>query len=549
MFGLSTKHFGRYREIGLLLYKYGRADLVRESGLLERVGNIDEPTAESSRPEELASDLERLGPAYVKLGQMLSTRPDFLPEPYLDSLARLQDNAQPVEWSEIVETLTEELGAAPDTVFAEFDQQPLATASIGQVHRATTHDGRQVVVKIQRPHIEEQLAADVAAFGDLAAFLEQHVQFARDYQLVRLVDSLQTSLKRELNYVEEAHNALQLKKNLSDHERIVVPEPIIDLTSRRVLTMEYVRGAKVTDLSGSVLVELDRQAIANDIFSAYLHQVLIDGCFHADPHPGNLSLTADRRIALLDFGLVVRVSPRMRTELIKLMLALAENDARAAARIAENIGDPSGEFEATQFQRELSRIVTGSADSTMQQLSVGRILMQIQAIAGRNQLSLPDEVLLLGKTMMNLDRVLLVLAPDFSPHAAIRAHASEILARHGEAKISPSTIYRTMLESAEFAQELPRRANQLLKLASENQLEVKVHSVDENKLIQGVHKVANRITAGVIVAALIIGASLIMRLETSWQIGGYPALATLFFLMSAGMGACLVWKATFGDDV
>lgn len=549
MFGLSAKHFSRYRQLGYMLYKYGRSDIVQQSGLLGTVGEIDEvPDGETSKPEQLANDLEEMGPAFVKLGQLLSTRPDFLPAPYLEALSRLQDNAGAVPWEEIKRVIESELGVEPHKLFGEFSETPLASASLGQVHRATMRDGRKVVVKVQRPDIIKPLTDDLEALSELAHFLETHTELGRSYQIVQLVASLESSLKRELDYVQEAQNCLTLTKNLTDHPRIVIPQPITDLTTRRVLTMEYVQGSKITNLSETVLIELDRNQIADDIFNAYLNQVLVDGVFHADPHPGNLALTDDRKIALMDFGLVCHVPVKMRGQMVKLVLALAESDGETAAQVAEAIGEQTDSFDSVEFRKVVSGIVAANANSTVEQMSVGTTMMELQRAAGRNGLALPDEMMLLGKTLMNLDRVVLVLAPDFDPNAAIKAHATEFLAKHAHSKITLATMYHSLLESAEFAQELPSRANKLLSMAAENELRVKVDSIDEEGLIRGINKIANRITAGLIVAALVVGASLIMRLDTPWKIFGYPALATIFFVISASAAVYLLWQAMFVDD-
>lgn len=549
MFRLSFRHFDRYRQMATLLYEHGRSDLVQRSGMLDRLGDLSAQTeSDSSKPEQLAQSLESMGPAFIKLGQLLSTRPDILPAPYLEALSRLQDDANEIDSDQVKQIVESELGAAPSDIFLDFDDSPLASASLGQVHQATLKDGRKVVVKIQRPNIIESLTEDLSALSELASFLNEHTDFGRDYQLVQITDSLQESLMQELDYVREARSAETLAENLKDHKRIRIPAPIKNLTTRRVLTMEYVSGAKITKLSDVVLIELDRRQIADDIFRAYLQQVLVDGVFHADPHPGNLSLTSDHQIALMDFGLVARFDRRTREAVVKLVLAVAEGDGEAAARAAIDIGEPVDGFDETEIRTTIRSVVAENQSSSMKELSLGSTMMRLQKAAGRNGLLLPSELLLLGKTLMNLDRTVLTLAPEFDPNQAVKAHASEILARHGKHKLSLTAAYQSLMETAEFAQELPARANKLMKLASDNELRIKVDSIDEQSLMSGIHKVANRITAGLIVAAMIVGASLIMRMETAWTILGYPALAFLLFSASAIAGMYLFWQAAIVDD-
>lgn len=554
MLSLNPKHLKRYRDLAWLLYKYGRSDLVQQAGLAESFP-AQEGAAGSDAgadPEkcalQLARDLESLGPAYVKLGQLLSTRPDFLPQPYLDALARLQDHTDPVPWDQVLEVMKSELAADPKHIFTHLDPHPLAAASLGQVHRATLRDGRHVVVKVQRPGIRKPLLEDLDAFDELSKFMDEHTEFGHQYQLRRLVRNLRESILRELNYAQEARNATTLADNLRRFHRIVVPRPIEDFSTTRVLTMEYIAGSKITDLSPTVLIELDREPLADELFNAYLHQVLVDGVFHADPHPGNLALTRDRRIVLMDFGLVVRVAPQMRAHLIRLLLAVCNGDGDDAAAIGEETGEKQKQFNSAEFHRRIRKIVAENVHNSAEETTAGRAIMNIQKAAGETGLFLPDEMVMLGKTLMHLDRVVITLSPKFDPNAAIQRHASNIMQSHSRQRVSAAALYQSLLETTEFAQEFPARANKLFKTLANNEFEVHVDAIDETKILRGVHKIANRITAGLVVAALIVGASLMMQLDTKDKIMGYPALALIFFVVSAIAGARLYWKATFSDQ-
>src|SRR6185369_10287195 len=321
---LKLSHVKRYKDIAVLLMKYGRSDVVREAGWDDAIEPAKGTTALAANPkaEELAADLEKMGPTFIKLGQLLSTRPDLLPLPYIEALARLQDKVEPFSYEEVEHIVTEELGVRISKAFGEFSTEPLAAASLGQVHRATLRDGRLVVVKVQRPDIRERVAEDLAALLTIAEFLDAHTEAGARYRFAAMTEEFRASLQRELNYREEAQNLLRLRKNLADFERIVVPAPVDDYTTSRVLTMEYVTGTKVTALSPVVLLEHDGRELAEQLFRAYLRQVLVDGFFHADPHPGNVFLTADGRLALLDLGMVARVAPRTQDYLLQLLLAV-----------------------------------------------------------------------------------------------------------------------------------------------------------------------------------------------------------------------------------
>jgi predicted unusual protein kinase regulating ubiquinone biosynthesis (AarF/ABC1/UbiB family) len=305
----------------------------------------DEAQQAGGRPEDLARDLEAMGPLFVKLGQLLSTRPDLLPQPYLDALARLHDNVEPVPYGEIETVVQEDLGVRMSKAFESFDPQPLASASLGQVHRATLRDGRPVVVKVQRPGIREVVLGDLDLLDDVAAALDRHSDLGRRHAFRELGEEFHKTLLRELDYRREAGNLKTLGANLASFERILVPQPVEDYTTSRVLTMDHVRGKKVTELHPIRRIELDGPGLAEDLCRAYLQQILVDGFFHADPHPGNVFVTDDERLALLDLGMVARLDPERRHALLRLVLAVSEGRGRDAAEIGAELGTRLEDFE------------------------------------------------------------------------------------------------------------------------------------------------------------------------------------------------------------
>ncbi|MBT8484450.1 MAG: AarF/ABC1/UbiB kinase family protein, partial [Phycisphaerae bacterium] len=279
MITLAPRHLARYAQIARLLVKYGRSDLVDRCGLRAAAEEGGDPPVETGRPEEFASDLERLGPTFVKLGQLLSTRSDLLPPAYLDALARLQDDVEPVDVDEVRSVIESELGVRISSAFDEFDDRPLAAASLAQVHRARLRSGQEVAVKVLRPDIREQVSTDLDAINELARTLDQHAEFARRYGFLSIAESLQESMRRELDLRTEAQSARALAGTLSEFERFRVPQPIDDFCSASVLTMEYISGTKITDLSPAVLIEVDRRGLADELFRVYLKQILVDGLF------------------------------------------------------------------------------------------------------------------------------------------------------------------------------------------------------------------------------------------------------------------------------
>src|SRR5687767_2244576 len=315
---LKPEHLRHYKNLALLLFRYGRRDVVARAGLNELLPQEPERNEHAeATAEQLAADIERLGPTYIKLGQLLSTRPDIVPAAYAQALARLQDRCEPFAFSQIRSILGAELGVRLSKAFDSIDEQPLAAASIAQVHRATLRDGREVAVKVQRPGIREQVLEDLEAMGDMALFLSEHTAFGQRYGLDLLFEEFRKSLLRELDFRQEAMNLLALSRNLADIREIAIPQPILGYSTSRVLTMELVAGTKITSLSPLARIELDGERLADALFRAYLRQMLRDGMFHADPHPGNVFI-AGERIALIDLGMVAHVPPRLQDRLLQL---------------------------------------------------------------------------------------------------------------------------------------------------------------------------------------------------------------------------------------
>jgi predicted unusual protein kinase regulating ubiquinone biosynthesis (AarF/ABC1/UbiB family) len=555
MLTLKPNYLKRYKDVAWLLYKYGRSDLVQQSGLSESLGGVASSSdadangrAGAASPEQLARDLESLGPAYVKLGQLLSTRTDFLPEPYVEALARLQDDAAPAPWNEIEQVLIDEFQTHPDHIFAELDREPMAAASLGQVYRATLRDGRPVIVKVQRPGIAPLLREDLEAFAQLAETLHHHTDFGRRFQVRPLVETLSRTIAGELDYRREAHDSHLMAENLREFDRLVVPRAIEHLTRPRVLTMERIEGVKITNVSPVVLVEVDRTELVGQLFRAYLRQVLVDGVFHSDPHPGNLLLTPDGRIALLDFGMVTRISTETRLSLVKLLLAISHGDGEEAARIAETMGEPTPRFDRQDFARRITRLVAEHHDVPVREVGAGRIIMHIQRAAGEAGIVVPESLTMLGKALMNLDRVVAVLDPDFNPAAAIQEQSAAIVRQYSQRRMSLTQLYQSLLDATDLVQNLPSRINSIIKRLAENDLEVKVRTIDEVKLIRGLHKVANRIAVGLVIAALIVGASNMMAVEGTGRLFGYPALPLVVFTCAVLAAVVLLWRAVAGDD-
>jgi ubiquinone biosynthesis protein len=546
---LKPEHLKRYKDIAWLLVKYGRSDLVKHAGLDEVLTERRIITTEVvPEAQALADDLERMGPTFVKLGQLLSTRADILPLPYLQALTRLQDSVGPFPYREVEAIVEEEIGLPISKAFSEFDQASAAAASLGQVHHARLHDGRPVAVKVQRPGIRKLIVGDLEALMEIAEFLDNHTQLGERYRFHKVLEEFRRSLLRELDYRQEAHNLRILGESLKEFDRIVVPSPIEDYTTSRVLTMEYIKGRKITSLSPLSPVEFNGSQLADQVFRAYLQQIFVDGFFHADPHPGNVFLTDDGRIALLDLGMVDHIAPILQERLLQLVLGITEGRAEDAAAVAMRIGEKREDFDQEKFLRLFADLIIRHQDMNVRQIEVGAIVLEVAQIAGDSGIRLPPELAMLGKTLLNLDQVGRTLDPEFDPNASIRSNAVKITRQRVLKSASPGHIFSGLIEVKDFVERLPLRLNKILDEIANNDIELKVKAIDEKALMTGFQKIANRITLGLVLAALIVGAAMLMNVPTSFQILGYPGLAIIFFLAAAGGAVVLMLDILFYDE-
>jgi predicted unusual protein kinase regulating ubiquinone biosynthesis (AarF/ABC1/UbiB family) len=535
---LKPHHLRHYKDLALLLFKYGRRDLVQRAGLTELLPQeAERDQRAAAAAEHLAADVERHGPTNIKLGHLLSTRPDVIPPAYAQALARLQDRCEPLPFEQIESVLAEELGLVASRAL-RVDREPLATASMSQVHRASLEDGREIVLKVQRPGLRERVLADLEALAGIAGFLNERTDFCSRYGVDLMFDEFRKSLLRELDFRQEAMHLFTLSANLREIEEIILPQPIIGYTTSRVLAMEFIPGTKVTELTRLERREVDGERLVDALFRAYLKQILRDGIFPADPHPGNVFLVGER-IALIDLGMVARLAPAMQQRLLQMLLAVSDNQAEEAAKALLAMGECREGADVAGFHRGVADLLAQHHEMSFQPPQVGRAVLMLLKTAGDNAIRLPVELAMIGKTLLSLDQIAHVLAPHFDPNAAIRRHAADLTQGQISREASLSSLFSTAVELKKFVQHLPGRVNRILDRVADNELEVKVDAIDETRLMEGMQKVANRIALGLVLAALIVGAALMMDVPTSFRLFGYPGLAIMLFLAAAGGGMAL----------
>ena len=539
-----------YKFIRFML-KYWNSDLFRQTSAVAINGELSEEDKEhqfDQSPEELVEDLKEMGPTYIKLGQLLSTRPDLLPDEYLNALSNLQDNVSPVPFEEVKVIIEKELGTKISKAFNSFDEKPLASASIGQVHRAELHSGKPVAVKVQRPGIAKQFTDDLETLDELTAMAVRHLETAKTYALDEVFAELRRTLLNELDYKKEAQNLKTLKRNLKQYENLIIPAPVDDYSSTRVLTMEFVGGKKITSLSPLRKMENDFSELVEEFVEAYLQQIINDGFAHADPHPGNIKFTENNQIALIDLGMVARFTPQLQENLIELLLAISQSNGEKTAHTLLKMSELNEESQKKQFSKTVSDVIMESENSRAKDLQTGRILIQLNRLALTTHIKLPVEINILGKILLNLDQIVAMLDPEFDLRAAIQRNVHEIMRKKMISELKPENFFSTLIETKHFLEKMPERMNAISENLANNEFKIKIDAIDEKRVTDGFQKVANRITLGLIIAAMIIGASMLMQVPSDFTIFGYPGLAMLFFLLAAAGAIVLSYVIIFRDE-
>jgi predicted unusual protein kinase regulating ubiquinone biosynthesis (AarF/ABC1/UbiB family) len=530
------------------LFKYRGAGVF--TGLDLDAATLDPGTMPETdgKPEQFVDDLEALGPTFVKVGQALSTRPDMVPAPYLVALERMQDDVAPVPFDEIRAVVEEALGVRLGKVFAQFEETPLGTASLAQVHRATLRDGRMVAVKVQRPGIVDVVRADLDALAALAGKADRMTDIGRRMRFSDWVHEFRRTLLAELDYRAEAENLERFGEHLRGYPELYVPAPLWDLTATRVLTMELVAGTKVTELSGLRRTEQSMVELASALMRGYLDQVFVHGEIHADPHPGNLLVTDDGRLALFDLGMVAHVPPKLRERLLKLLFAAVDGRGEEVANEAIAMGTRLEDFDEERFLREVGQLVSRyAAHAGSQSLSEGRLMLELVGLSTACGLRTPPELSLLGKTLLNLEQVAHALDPDLDVKLVVERHLEHVMRERLKKSLSPSNLASEMIEVQALLREAPRKISDLLSLLAENRLQVRMTGLEESRLMESLQKIANRVSAGLVTAALIVASAMMMRVDTDTRLLGYPAIALLLFVVAAGLGVAIVLSALLRD--
>ena len=536
----------RTAEIVKFLLRYRSAGIF--SGLEVDAADGDPAPQVEGRPEQFVADLEALGPTFVKIGQALSTRSDMVPPAYIAALERIQDEVQPLPFEQVREVVERELGLKLSQAFSGFDEVPLGSASLAQVHRAQLRDGRPVAVKVQRPDIVQGIREDLDALASLADKADRWTDVGRRMRFADWVHEFRKTLLAELDYRVEAGNLVRFGEHFADYPELVVPQPVPDYSSERLLTMDLVDGVKATDIGGLRRTEQDLGALAAAVVRGYLDQCFVHGEIHADPHPGNLLVTGDGRIALLDLGMVAHVPPRRREQLLKLLFAAVDGRGEEVAAESIGMGTRLEDFDEERYTREVGQLVARyAAASGARSRSEGRLVLDLVLLGGACGLRTPPELSLLGKTLLNLEAVCDALDPQLDVKQVVEEHLDQVMRQRLRKSFSPANLASEAMELQALVREAPRHASAILGLLADNRMQVRVTGLEESRLMENMQKIANRISTGIIVAALILASAMLMRIDGGPRLLGYPALALALFVVAAVLGLGIVVSALLHD--
>ena len=546
----AARDLGRLQEIAAVFIRHGLGDLVRRLGWADRLARAGhvlrmEHAADLARldpPVQVRLALEELGPTFVKLGQILAGRADLFGPAWIAEFEKLHSQAPTVPFEAIRVQLTEDLGAPPDEVFARFDAEPLAAASIAQVHAAQLTDGTEVIVKVRRPGIRPVIEADLRLLERLALLAEDEWPDLRPYQPVGLVRQLARSLKRELDLQSECHSAERVAANFAARPHIVIPKVYWDWTGERVNVQQRISGIPGHDLARADAAGLDRTLLAQRGAQAVLKMIIEDGFFHADPHPGNVFYLPGNRLAFIDFGMMGRLSDVRRDQLLTLMLGLVQREPSAVVDVLLEWTEDAGSTDLEALQQDVVAFVDQYRGTALAKLSLGAMMNDVTTILREYRLALPADLALLVKTFITLEGLGRTLAPDF--HMA--AEAEPLLEAALRARFGPKALAERGWAGAtrmlRLLGRVPRELVRMLRLTKRSGVQVHVEVRHLERVVDQLDRAVSRLTVAMVVAALIIGSSIVMTVQGGPTLFGLPAFGLLGFLIAGVGGVWLAWS-------
>jgi ubiquinone biosynthesis protein len=546
--GRTYRHLTRYRQILAVFFRYGFGDLVDllkidqyiEIGLQMISRNRRERLEKLSRPERVRLALEELGPTYVKLGQILSTRPDLIPVDFITELAKLQDKVPPFDVREVDRIIAAELGAAPEKVFTSFDRTPLASASIGQVHVATLADGEQVAVKVQRPGIKRVIEVDLEIMLHMATLMERHIEEVAFFRPVKIVEEFAKALEREIDYTFEAVNMERMAGQFLSDRTVYIPKVYREFTTERVLTAEFIDGIKISAIDALNAAGLNRRKITRRGSTILLRQIFDFGFFHGDPHPGNLFVLPGEVICLLDFGMVGTVDRQTREDFVDLVDAVVHRQETLTARMLLKLTQWDERPRMRDFERAVADFMGRHLYRPLKEIQIGTLLQQLLELASDHRLVIPPDIFLMMKTLTAVEGVALRLDPDFDIFAAAAPFIKQVKMDRYHPQRLTDDVMRLGADFFEFLQQLPGEILDITRQIRQHKLTVHVELESLKTMLETHDQISNRLSFAIIIAGLMIGSSIIVVSGVPPLFYGISLIGIIVFITGAVMGLWLL---------
>jgi len=536
--GQAVKNVGRLRFIIAVFAKHGFVDVVHRMNLGKflpgRLGAYAEAQADKTVPERLRLAFEELGPTFVKLGQLLSTRSDLLPEAFIEEFTRLQDNVQPLSFEVVRAAVEKELNRKIEDAYSYFDPVPLASASIGQVHEARLLSGEKVVVKVQRPEIDKIIETDVSLLAFLAGLLEKYVPETRVVGPVVIVDEFFRTLYFELDFIVESNNIIKIAENTIETPEIVIPKVYRNLTTHKVITLEKLEGIRVNDLKALDEAGIDRKKIVEIGAKAFFNWVMIDGLFHGDLHGGNLFILPGNRLGIVDFGIVGRLSQKSRDQLASMVMSLLIEDYENLCYEYAELGAAGAAIDFEGFQREVRNTLSPYMGLTLAEVNIGRILIEATKIATKYNIKVPGDWMLVFKAILTIEGMGRTLDPEFDLLAMSQDLVKDLVKNQYSMQRLSKELLWVAKDAAALLKILPRQIRWMFRKFNSNDFAIEIKSPDFQEIRNQLDLNGKRMSLSVLVAGLFIASSIALSQGVGQVLGQY----TLPFVVYFG-GACI----------
>lgn len=544
----NIRSIRRYRTILGILIKYGFGHVVEQLNInfylelgrrIVTLGKAPKEIERLTQPERLRLAMEELGPTFIKLGQVLSTRPDLIPREYADEFRKLQDEVPSLSFIEICTQIERELGYPVGEVFAELADVPIAAASIAQVHRGRLHSGDAVVVKVRRPGIESLVETDLDILMGLAYLIENHIPTGEIYDPIAIVREFRRIIRREMDFSREGHTIDRFATNFEDDPTVHVPKVHWEQTGETVLTMEYIAGIKVSDFDRLRDGGYDLKTIAANGADCLLKQVLVHGFFHGDPHPGNVFILPGNVICMLDYGMVGRLGDDLKYQLADLLVAVLQRDVDRVITLLLYSGDLTADVDTKSLKRDLSEFIDDYYEIPLQEINAGKLLGDFVDILTSYRIKFPADLMLLAKALVTMEGIGRQLDPEFN----MIGHLKPFMDKLVHERLTPGSLSREVVRTVQsygaLAKNFPRDLKEFINRVNRNQFKIDLEHRGLERLISDIDKSSNRLSFSLLIAALIVGSSLIMQTEKGPMLFGFPALGILGYTIAGFLGLYL----------